>query len=121
MYRYICLHCFHEWDSLNNRSVLRCSKCHRNQGVDYKKFRQAVEATKTALRKVIASPPPHRPPLEVLGLIPEALGPVLEVAGKEFPSPNVPLNFIKEILRLAHEELKAESSLQQLKTPHPER
>ena len=66
------------------------------------------------------SPPPHRPPLEVIGLIPEALGPVLEVAGEEFPSPNVPLNFIKEILRLAHKELEEESSLQQQEPSHLE-
>jgi len=57
----------------------------------------------------------------VIGLIPEALGPVLEVARKEFPTPYIPLNFIKEILRLAHEELKEESSPQQLESPHSER
>lgn len=109
MYRYVCLNCFHEWDSLNKRGVLRCSNCHRNQGIDYKKFRRAVEAAKAALRAVIESPPPHRPPLEVIGYVPEALGPVLEVARKEFPSPLVPFNFFKEILRQAIAELKKES------------
>jgi hypothetical protein len=40
------------------------------------------------------------------------LGPILEIAGKEFPNPNMPLNFFREIIRLAHEELKEESSCQ---------
>ena len=112
MHKYICLNCFHEWNALNNRNVLRCSNCHRNQGVDYDKFRQTVDVTKAALRKIVASPPPNPPPLEVIGLIPEALGPILEIAGKKFPNPNVPLNFFREIIRLAHEELKEESSCQ---------
>ena len=112
MHKYICLNCFHEWNALNNRNVLRCSNCHRNQGVDYDKFRQTVDVTKAALRKIAASPPPNPPPLEVIGLIPEALGPILEIAGKEFPNPNMPLNFFREIIRLAHEELKEESSCQ---------
>jgi hypothetical protein len=53
-----------------------------NQGVNYEKLRKAVEAAKTALRKVAALPPPHSPPLDVIGLIPEALEPVLEIARK---------------------------------------
>ena len=110
MYKYVCLNCFHEWDSLNKRGVLRCSNCHRNQGIDYEKFRRAVAAAKAALRAVIASPLPHRPPLEVIGCLPEALEPVLEVARREFPSPLVPFNFFKEILRQAIMELKKELS-----------
>src|SRR3972149_7501532 len=98
MYKYICLNCFHEWDSLNERGPLRCSNCHRNQGVNYEKFRRAVKAAKAALRAVAKSPPPHRPPLEVIGLVLEALEPVLEVARKEFPNPLVPFNVFKEIL-----------------------
>ena len=113
VYKYICLNCSHEWNTLNNRGVLRCSNCHRNQGVNYEKFRKAVEAAKTALRKVAASPPPYPPPLEIIGLIPEALEPVLEVARKEFPSPLVPFNCFKEILQQAITELKRESSLAQ--------
>jgi len=56
------LNCFHEWDSLNKGGVLRCSNCHRNQGIDHEKILRAVEAAKAALRAVIESPPPHRPP-----------------------------------------------------------
>ncbi len=61
-------------------------------------------------RKMAVSLSPHPPPLDVIGLILEALGPILEIAGKKFPSPNVPLNFIREIIRRAHEELKEGSS-----------
>lgn len=110
-YRYICLNCFHEWDSINPKSVLRCSNCHRNQGVSYEKFRRAVDAAKITLRKIAESPPPHRPPLEVIGYIPEAMEPVIEVAKNEFPSPLVPYNFLREILRQAIIELKKEVSL----------
>ena len=120
MHKYICLHCFHDWDTVNDRKVLRCSVCHRNQGINYEKFRRAVETAKTALRKVAASPPPNPPPLDVIGLIPEALEQVLEIAREEFPSPLVPFNCFKEILRRAHEELKEEYLIQKA-SPRPER
>lgn len=120
MHKYICLNCFHQWNTVNDRGVLRCSNCHRNQGVNYEKIRKAVETAKTALRKIAASPPPNPPPLDVIGLIPEALEPVLEIARKEFPSPLVPFNCFKEILRRAHQELKEEYLLKQSESPHSE-
>jgi hypothetical protein len=92
--------------------VSRCSNCHRRQGVDYAKFRKAIETTKKAIRKVAESPPPHRPPLDVIGDIPDALGPVLDVAKKEFPSPLVPVTLFKGILTFAVKELKEESGRQ---------
>lgn len=110
MNRYICLNCLHQWDSFNDRAVLRCSECHRNQGIDYEKFRQAVDVTKDAIRKIMKSPPPHHPPLEVFGLIPEVLEPVIEIAREKFPNPNVPLHFVRELLRLAYQEIKEEIS-----------
>jgi len=106
--KYICLHCFHEWNTNSTGRVLRCSNCHRRQGVDYEKFRKAVEAAKVAIRKVVQSPPPHRPPLDVVGDIPDALGPVLNVAKSEFPSPLVPITLLKGILAFAIKELKQE-------------
>src|SRR4030042_6399333 len=110
MKRYICLHCFHEWDSNGTRRVMRCSNCHRRQGIRYEKFRQAVEAAKRAFRKVAESPPPHRPPIEVISDIPDALGPVLEFAKNEFPSPLIPVMLLKEVLRRATNELKNASA-----------
>jgi len=112
MTRYICLHCFHEWNSSSKDRVLRCSKCHRRQGVGYDKFRKAVDTTKSAVRKVVESPPPHRPPLEVIGDIPDALGPVLDVAKNEFPNPLIPITLFKGILTYAIKELKEESGQQ---------
>lgn len=113
MSKYICMYCFHEWDSHpynKDRAVLVCSNCHRRQGVSYDKFRQAVNATKSALQRVRESPPPHRPPFEVKDDISKALGPVLDVAGEEFPSPVLALNYLKRTLKKAFEELKEESS-----------
>lgn len=112
MTRYVCLHCFHEWNSNSTGRVLRCSSCHRRQGVGYDKFRKAVDATKSAVRKVVESPPPHRPPLEVIGDIPDALGPVLDVAKNEFPNPLIPITLFKGILTYAIKELKEESGRQ---------
>ena len=112
MTRYICLSCFHHWNSNSTGRVLRCSNCHRRQGVSYHKFRRAVEAAKTALRRVVESPPPHRPPLDVIGDIPDALGPVLDVAKNEFPNPLIPITLFKEILTYAIKELKDESGRQ---------
>ena len=28
MHKYICLNCFHDWNTVNDRKVLRCSVCH---------------------------------------------------------------------------------------------
>ena len=120
MYKYVCLNCFHEWNTLNNRGVLRCGHCHRNQGVNYEIFRKAVEAAKTALRKAAASPPPNPPPLEIIGLIPEALEPVLEIARKEFPSPLVPFNCFKEILRRAHRGIERGIFITTIRVPSSE-
>jgi len=106
MRKYICLHCFHEWNSNGTHRVLRCSRCHRRQGVGYDKFREAVDVTRISLLKIADSPPPHRPPLEVIGNIPDALEPVLEVAKSEFPNPLVPISLLREIFRRAVEELK---------------
>jgi len=110
--RYICLSCSHEWDSHpynNNRVVLRCSECHRRQGVSYEKYRSAVDAVKAALRKIRESPPPNRLPTEVKDDITTAFDPVFEIAKKEFPSPLVSLNFLKAIMTHAIRELKNES------------
>ena len=114
MPRYICLSCFHEWDSHpynSNMVVLRCSECHRRQGVSYEKYRKAVEAAKAALQKIKESPPPHRLPIEVKDDMPAAFDPVFEIAKKEFPSPLVTLNFLKAIMTHAVKELKDESTL----------
>ena len=108
--RYICLHCFHEWDSNGTRGIMRCSDCHRRQGIRYEKFDQAVKAAKAAFRKVADSPPPHRPPIEVISDIPDALGPVLEVARNEFPNPLVPITLFAEIVRRAAKEIKETSA-----------
>lgn len=89
---------------------MRCSHCHRRQGVSYDKFRRAVQAAKTAFRKVAESPPPHRPPLDVIRDIPDALDLVLDVAKNEFPNPLIPITLFKEILTCAIKELKEESA-----------
>jgi hypothetical protein len=86
---------------------MRCSDCHRRQGIPCEKFHQAVEAAKSAFRKVAESPPPHRPPIEIISDIPDALGPVLEVAKKEFPNPLIPVTLFREILRRAANELRS--------------
>lgn len=113
MTKHICLHCFHEWNSNTTGRALRCSNCHRRQGVDHAKYRKAVEAAKGALRRVLESPPPHRPPLDVIADIPEALRPVLDVAKDELPNPLVPVTFLGGILARAIKELKEESRRQQ--------
>jgi DNA-directed RNA polymerase subunit RPC12/RpoP len=110
MTKYICINCLHEWNSNNVRKVLRCSNCHRMQGVNYEIFRKAVDSVKKGLNKISKSPPPHRPPLEVLTCIPAAIEPVLYIAKKEFPSPLVPISTLVQILKCATEELQSQSS-----------
>ena len=111
MARYICLSCSHEWDSHpynQGREVLRCSECHKRQGISYEKYRSAVEATKSALRKIKESPPPNRLPIEVKDDIPKAFDHVFEIVKNEFPSPLVPWNFLKLIMTQSVRELKDE-------------
>ena len=67
------------------------------------------------MRKVAESPPPHRPPLEVISHVPDALEPVLDVAKSEFPNPLIPVTLFKEILASAIRELREESKRAQ---PH---
>jgi hypothetical protein len=109
VYNYFCLNCSHEWCSPLVRDLLRCPCCHRRQGVSYQKFRKAVVAAKIALKRISESPPPHKPPLDVIANLPDVLEPVLKVASKEFPSPVVPINFLKFILGRAIDELREES------------
>lgn len=49
MTRYICLWCLHEWESTLERQGIRCSSCHRRQGVDSTKFLQVVDRAEEAL------------------------------------------------------------------------
>lgn len=110
MRRYICLSCFYEWDSKHEREEMTCPQCHRRQGVDYVRFRRAIDSAKKALEDMLDSLPPSPPPSPLSGFTAaaEGLGAVLDAARKEFPNPLLPLRFAREIFRRSVDELKGE-------------
>lgn len=111
--KYSCLSCLYEWDSTARRKIMRCPVCHRRQGIEQQRFRQAVEAAKAALRKVAESPPPDNPPpLDVYKDIAQLFAPVFEVAGRTFPSPLVPVMFFGKVLEKAAQELRKTARLE---------
>lgn len=74
--------------------------------MNYDKYRKAVDAAKDVLRKIAKSPPPHRPPFEIISQLPDVLKPVFEVVKSEFPNPLLPVTFINGILTNAIKEIK---------------
>lgn len=109
MPHYICLSCFHDWYSRHERQEMTCPQCHRRQGVDFLRFRTAVDSTKQALREVAASRPlPPPKPFAIMTAIADALGVISEALEREFSKPILPPNVVRKIYTMAMQELKEE-------------
>jgi len=108
---YLCMNCIYRWRSHLNRPVIQCPQCHQRQGVLYLEYDRALNAFREMQQQVKKSPPLRKPPpfRSLSRNSRQMIAMLLQIAGRTFPSPRLPVNLFFRILEQSRGDKNVDS------------